>query len=86
MLLSIIIYVRVMLDSTALQCIVISLLIMIGTPIRLSYQAAEIAAAAAQAQTQALVGVLNRVDELCAHLSYTIRKSVLNLPTSSVMK
>jgi len=47
-------------------------------------QAAEIAAQAAQAQTQALVGVLNRVDELCAHLSATIRKSVLNLPTSSV--
>ncbi len=47
-------------------------------------QAAEVAAQAAQAQTQALVGVLDRVDELCAHLSVTIRKSVLNLPTSSV--
>ena len=47
-------------------------------------QAAEVAAQAAQAQTQALVGVLDRVDELCAHLSITIRKSVLNLPTSSV--
>lgn len=47
-------------------------------------QAAEIAAAAAQAQTQALVEVLNRIDELCAHLAVTIRKSVLNLPTSPV--
>lgn len=49
-------------------------------------QAAEIAAAAAQAQTQALVEVLNRIDELCAHLAVTIRKSVLNLPTSAVRK
>ena len=47
-------------------------------------QAAEIAAAAAQAQTQALVDVLNRIDELCVHLAVTIRKSILNLPTSSV--
>jgi hypothetical protein len=47
-------------------------------------QAAEIAAAAAQAQTQALVEVLNRIDELCVHLAATIRKSVLNLPTSLV--
>jgi hypothetical protein len=47
-------------------------------------QAAEIAAAAAQAQTQALVEVLNRIDELCVHLAVTIRKSVLNLPTSLV--
>jgi hypothetical protein len=47
-------------------------------------QAAEIAAAAAQAQTQALVEVLNRIDELCVHLAVTIRKSVLNLPTSQV--
>ena len=46
--------------------------------------AAETAAAAAQAQTQALIVVLNRVDELCNHLALTIRKSVLNLPTSSV--
>lgn len=47
-------------------------------------QAAEIAAQAQQAQTQALVEVLHRVDDLCAHLATTIRKSVLNLPTSSV--
>lgn len=47
-------------------------------------QAAEIAAAAAQAQTQALVEVLNKIDELCVHLAVTIRKSVLNLPTSQV--
>ncbi len=47
-------------------------------------QAAEIAAAAAQAQTQALVELLNRIDELCVHLAVTIRKSVLNLPTSLV--
>jgi hypothetical protein len=47
-------------------------------------QAAEIAAAAQQAQTQALVELLNRIDELCIHLAVTIRKSVLNLPTSQV--
>jgi hypothetical protein len=30
------------------------------------------------------VEVLNRIDELCVHLAATIRKSVLNLPTSLV--
>jgi hypothetical protein len=46
--------------------------------------AAEIAAAAAQAQTQALIVILNKVDDLCFHLAAAIRKSVLNLPNSSV--
>ena len=47
-------------------------------------QAAEIAAAVASAQTDAIIAVLNRIDELCVHLAGTIRKSILNLPTSAV--
>ena len=47
-------------------------------------QAAEIAAAVASAQTEAIIAVLNRIDELCVHLAGTIRKSILNLPTSAV--
>ena len=46
--------------------------------------AAEVQAAVQQAQTEALIVVLNRVDELVTHLSSTIKKSVLNLPNSLV--
>lgn len=38
----------------------------------------------AAAQTAALLRVLDMVDGLCAHLAITIKKSILNLPNSSV--
>ena len=47
--------------------------------------AAEAQAAITQAQTEALIVVLNRVDELVSHLSFAIKKSVLNLPNSQVL-
>jgi hypothetical protein len=42
------------------------------------------AAELAQAQTNALVLVLDRVDELTGHLAYTIKNSVYTLPNSNV--